>query len=447
MTLIKYLESYCAAVVVNKKIKPAPAVQNAFLREAGDMSEQLQPRSDEEREEREERRLFEANAPVVLAPGDQVKRRLLDGDGLCLSGGGYRATLFHLGTLWRLSDAGMLRGLMRVSSVSGGSITAAWLGLRWRHLQWNLATGAAENFADQIVEPLLRLTSMTIDVTSIFMGWTPFFRTGKRVAHKYDKWLYDGATLQDLPGDDEGPRFVINATNLRSGVLWRFSRPHMADYTIGLIRAPKTPLAVAVAASAAFPPVLSPVVLRTKPSDYEPDRYGEPINKAHRKRIVLTDGGVYDNMGLETVFKKFRGVLVSDAGGGTGTWAEHAGRSWLEQFWQVFWIQRYQVGRIRRRQLVESYKRDDDDPLHRRGAYWSVGSDVRNYHLPDAMDAPFEKTQKLRDTPTRLKAMDALTQQRLINWGYAACDTAIRKHVNPAIPRPAGFPYPKAGVG
>jgi NTE family protein len=38
-------------------------------------------------------------------------------------------------------------------------------------------------------------------------------------------------------------------------------------------------------------------------------------------------------------------------------------------------------------------------------------------------------------------------QERLINWGYAVCDAALRRHVDPALPLPRGFPYPEAGVG
>jgi NTE family protein len=42
--------------------------------------------------------------------------------------------------------------------------------------------------------------------------------------------------------------------------------------------------------------------------------------------------------------------------------------------------------------------------------------------------------------------MDADQQERLINWGYAICDAALRRHVDPAVARPAGFPFPAAGL-
>src|SRR6478752_2743861 len=53
------------------------------------------------------------------------------GRALCLSGGGYRAALFHLGALLRLHATGRLHGVDVVSSVSGGSIASAWLAARY----------------------------------------------------------------------------------------------------------------------------------------------------------------------------------------------------------------------------------------------------------------------------------------------------------------------------
>jgi NTE family protein len=64
--------------------------------------------------------------------------------GLALSGGGFRATLFGLGSLWRLNDAGLLGKLDRVTSVSGGAVLMGVLAHRWRQLQF--VDGRAGNF-------------------------------------------------------------------------------------------------------------------------------------------------------------------------------------------------------------------------------------------------------------------------------------------------------------
>jgi hypothetical protein len=68
---------------------------------------------------------FERAQPVnVVDTGSDHDdpRQLEEGIALCLSGGGYRAMLFHLGGLWRLNELGHLPKLARVSSVSGGSV-------------------------------------------------------------------------------------------------------------------------------------------------------------------------------------------------------------------------------------------------------------------------------------------------------------------------------------
>ena len=114
--------------------------------------------------------------------------------------------------------------------MSGGSITAATLGLRWGRLQFD-GDGVAQAFTAEVVAPLRRLASTTIDRKSIIGGILQPRRTvAEKVAEAYREHLFDGATLQQLP---DRPRFVINATNVQTGSLWRFSKPYMADYRVG----------------------------------------------------------------------------------------------------------------------------------------------------------------------------------------------------------------------
>ncbi len=65
--------------------------------------------------------------------------------------------------------------------------------------------------------------------------------------------------------------------------------------------------------------------------------------------------------------------------------------------------------------------------------------------MSDPLDCPYDRTMELARVPTRLKAMDDELQERLINWGYAVCDAAVRRHVD-AGARAGGFPYARAGV-
>ena len=82
---------------------------------------------------------------------------LEQGLALALSGGGYRATLFHVGVLWRLNELALLTELKRVSSVSGGSITAAIFATKWDRLKFqnNVATA----FKAEVADPLIEFTS------------------------------------------------------------------------------------------------------------------------------------------------------------------------------------------------------------------------------------------------------------------------------------------------
>ncbi|MDX6558537.1 MAG: hypothetical protein QOF72_1586, partial [Blastocatellia bacterium] len=79
--------------------------------------------------------------------------------------------------------------------------------------------------------------------------------------------------------------------------------------------------------------------------------------------------------------------------------------------------------------------------------YWGMRTNIADYHLPTAMNCPFTNTLALANTATRLKKLDSILQERIINWGYAVCDAAIRTHVDITAPVPGGFPYPKAGIG
>lgn len=375
--------------------------------------------------------------PVHDAPDEKPAEVI----GLCLSGGGYRAMLFHIGALWRLNETGLLKDVKRVSSVSGGSITAATLGLHWGALDWR--NGVAANLEELVVAPVRALARETIDVSSVIEGLLPFTSVGKRVAHAYREHLFGQATLQALPDDQhgEGPRFVICATNLESGVLFRFSRPYVADYRVGTIREPEIDLADAVAASSAFPPILSPFEIDLREADWETVAGNKLVEPEWRGEIKLSDGGVYDNLGLETVWKRCQTVLISDGGGQTPDDADPPG-DWPRQSIRVLKVIDNQVRALRKRQAVGSYRLG-----LRRGTYWGIRSHVADYELHDALEASESLTRALAETPTRLKKFDADRQERLINWGYIISDTAVRKWVKPGFERPDRLPYPRVGLG
>jgi predicted acylesterase/phospholipase RssA len=373
--------------------------------------------------------------PVLGIPDEPDK--LEPGIALCLSGGGYRAMLFHLGALWRLNEAGYLPRLDRVSSVSGGSMMNGALALGWTRLGFDDA-GVGQNFGPAVVEPVRKLAGKTIDVWAILRGVLLPGPVGDKYAGSLKKHLLGNATLQDLP---DRPRFIFNATNLQSAVLFRFSKPYMRDYHVGEIKAPRTAVATAVAASGAFPPLLSPVTLKPAAGDWTPGSGMSLQQPPYTTKVDLADGGVYDNLGLETAWKRYRTILISDGGGRVGGQPK-VKHNWVQQPLRVLGVIDSQVRALRKRQAIDGFKRGD-----REGTYWGIRTDIADYGLSDALPCPADQTLTLARTATRLKSMDAVLQERLINWGYAVCDAAMRSHVDSSLALPSGFPYPSAGVG
>ena len=376
--------------------------------------------------------IIQGGQHVALSPVDAAgSGQPRPGVALCLSGGGYRAMIFHLGVLWRLNELGYLVRLDRISSVSGSSITAALLGLRWAELDF--ADGVAQALEARLVAPIRAFARETVDVGSVLKGVFLPGSINDKLADAYRRHLFADATLQDLP--DDPPRVVINATNVQTGALWRFSRPAMRDDLVGEVCRPTVPLAVAVAASSAFPPLLSPARLALDPTAFSPPA-GEPLHRPpFTDEVYLTDGGVYDNLGLETAWRRYETILVSDAGSALGAepdpgidWASHARR--------VLDMTDSQVRALRKRQVIAGFLCGD-----RMGAYWSVRSKIGNYGLASALPCPAARTAELAQLPTRLAAMPDDLQERLINWGYAVCDAAMRRWVDHSLPPPAGFPY------
>lgn len=390
-----------------------------------------------------------AEAPGAPAPYVSVAEATRDARAphapavLCLSGGGFRAMLFHAGAIWRLNELGLLRALAQVSSVSGGSITAGMLALAWTKLAFD-RRGVATDLVEKVIEPLRALARLDLDKSAIARSLLPTVTAPEIIEDSLRRRLYGDASLADLPGAGEGPAFVINATNVQTGGLFSFSRAWMRDRRIGTSTATdRVPLARAVAASAAFPPFLSPMVIDFDPQDFQRDDDSDLHEEPYTSRVLLTDGGVYDNLALETAFDLRDALLVSDAG--AALQAEGApSEDWGRHSFRAVEIMLSQVGALRKRQLLAALK-------ERPGAYWGIRSELAEYEkkCPDLRPLPFkrERALELAGTPTRLAELEELHQQALIDWGYTVCDAAIRAHVLPGEPRPARTPYCTFGDG
>src|SRR5947209_4016088 len=150
--------------------------------------------------------------------------------GLALSGGGFRASLYHLGLVRFLRDAGILSKVTHITAVSGGSIIAAHLVLNWGRYN-----GSPNEF-DAAATELLSFVRLDVRnrITRRFPLTLPLrwprrllgrsnrklSRTGLLEYH-YEKYLYGDTSLFELP---EKPQLHLLATNLSEGCLCSFNR-------------------------------------------------------------------------------------------------------------------------------------------------------------------------------------------------------------------------------
>jgi len=346
---------------------------------------------------------------------------------VCLSGGGYRAMLYHLGALWRLNELGYLRRLDLVSAVSAGAILGAHLATRWTRLQFD-AGGVAQNFPDVVVNPIRELAEDTIDVPSVISSFLSVTKSNAEpLAERLAKRLYGQTTLQDWP---DRPRFVISATNVQCGSQFRFSKAHLADSKLGNVVAPKLLVATAVAASGAVPPVLSPMVLEFEPSAWT-NRVPASDPRFHAA-VQLTDGTLHDHYAIEAAWNRYRTILISDGGAG-GYDDPEPPRSWVGQLPRLLDLLTYAARAMRRREIITALASGQ-----RNGALWSITSRLENYSSA-AIRAEAVNIEGLEAIPARYAHVDAVTQMRLINWGYASCDAAMRTYMGP-IDAPTKLP-------
>ena len=360
------------------------------------------------------------------------------GTGLALSGGGFRATLFHIGSCWRLLELNILSQLARISSVSGGSIFAGVMASRWTALVQNPTVA---NYKHLIVDPLRQFCRMQIDTVAVGEGLlTPWKCVSDVIQERYSQYLFQN-TLDQLV---DSPTFVFNATNLQTGRSFRFAKPYMGDYRLGLIRNPNLSLAKVVAASSAFPPFLSPVIF-DHPGNFEAvqgaDLNGRP---EYTERLYLSNGGVYDNLGLETVWNRYQTVLVSDAGAPFAI-SDTVETDWLKQTLRALDVATDQARALRKRALIDDFKRKV-----RSGSYWGIDTHIGDYQLADAMSCSDQLVQPLARIRTRLNPFTDEEQEQLINWGYALCDAAVRSYVPQVINAPifpASWPCPDHPLG
>lgn len=272
--------------------------------------------------------------------------------GLALSGGGYRAAAFHLGTMRKLNEMHLLDKVEVFSTVSGGSIVGADFVLQvnnisdYKTFEENhikklkqsvigqvlssrtfiailisiLAWLAAITYFQLTCFPWISFVILVAGIYFLIANQFKIFPVSKIIEKIYNGIFFSGKTLSNLP---EKPVIVINSTNLETGRQFTFSKNRMGDSTYDF---PETgepikfngdsfPIARGVMASSCVPFAFTPISIDTM--------YYVKKEDISRAKPELVDGGVFDNQGVHKLTHEKSGyecdiVIVSDAGNKMG---------------------------------------------------------------------------------------------------------------------------------
>ena len=252
--------------------------------------------------------------------------------GLALSGGGFRASIFHLGVIRRLEELGIMKYVHTISAVSGGSIIAAYyviemekrLRLRRKELRGNpeeldaIRLQTFEEIAGSFFQALdHNLRSRALVFTPFYhpilwiKSWWPTLSRSDVMQKEYDRWFYHDETLDHLPSvalpQDKtssevetpslvftGPTVVLNTTSLLTGERKGFKRePTSRIHELNRVNQNILKLSRVVGASSGVPGLFPPTTI-----------FGDK----------LVDGGVADNQGIDVLVSLDR-ILTGDKGG------------------------------------------------------------------------------------------------------------------------------------
>jgi NTE family protein len=363
--------------------------------------------------------------------------------GLALSGGGVRAAVFHLGVLRRLAELGVMERVTHLSTVSGGSLIVAAVmttgGMSWPSSQLYLES----------VYPTLKQLLTTRDLFSLgALGIRGTIRHNIRLLNRRADILVDllgqqwkiFGRLKDLP---ETPVWWINATCLETGKNWRFSKREMGDWQFGRHYEPPFSLAQAVAASAAVPYAIGALRFdlpragwyATDPATSKPLHGIKPtLNAVH-----LWDGGAYENLGLESLYKLDQGLvgcdflICSDASGLLSTVPSEnrlgnilRGRLASPH---LFTISSDQIRALRSRMFVNALRRGEV-----KGVLVRMGNSARNLDLKSGRAAESEEYDEALSEddvavaathPTDLGALPIAAFDRIARHGYEVAERTL----------------------
>jgi len=275
---------------------------------------------------------------------------------ISFSGGGFRATFFCLGAFRRLVELGLSERVTHINSVSGGSFVAAQIMCALSDGQFK----SIEDFDSRVTDPLITLGQINLRNKIMWKVFHPSFprnRFSQVFPQLLDKLIYKEKTLNELP---RNPELTIHSTCLNTGKRFRFKQTNMGGNIIGVTSTPgKLKISFAVACSAAFPMMFAPYKLKTTDLAFYKKWWTDNaiINEDDLPNtLYLSDGGVYDNLGSESIIHNNDRFIICDASGFLEEWDYAKKPNWFSINWRPLDTGLDQIVLLRRRLIYQRSK-------------------------------------------------------------------------------------------
>lgn len=371
---------------------------------------------------------------------------------LALSGGGVRAAVFHCGTLLRLAHNNLLEQVVRISTVSGGSLL---IGLIFSLNEYRWPT--SYEFYKKIY-PSIRTKLTSTDLFSLKTilqspaqwAYIPNHRS-KILANFLDnRWGIKGF-LSDLP---DKPAWIINTTSVFTGKNWRFSKSEMGDWKFGRHYDPPYSISHAIGASASVPYVIGGLNFKLPQKGwYKVDpATSEPKEEIHVSlgKVTLWDGGAYENLGLEPLYKtkrnmiKCKDILLVDASASLRS--NYSLMKNLKYFLKghlasprLFDISSDQIRSLRSRMFIEALTTGKAS-----GALIKLGNSAKMIYERSGLSSPAvdyssflsqKEVEFAKNYPTNLEIIAPENFDLIARHGFECTDTTINSYRKDLIPK------------
>ncbi len=358
--------------------------------------------------------------------------------GIALSGGGIRAAVFHIGILKYLADNKKLENVVHLSSVSGGSLL---LGLIFsiNDGKWPNDQEFLEKVYPQLEYYLTKRSIFNPFLLFRFFIFNPFtfiiliiFNRRKLLSKLISQNWRINKNFSDL---NTNVMWDICATSRETGNMWRIKSDCMGDYQLGYTDRNNLSLSDVISISAAFPLVIGPFKLKT--AYYKWYKYNSQTEISPKlKKITIYDGGIYDNMALESLYDiscgEIKGrtncdfIFVSDA---SSPLKIETGFFTLYRLIDIFMKN---INKLRKRNLLNCFIKNKN------GIYLEYGASINHIISQANNDPRYNISEELKDLyyddkkiesikyyKTNLLKISSKNFSAIVDYAYNLCHTLI----------------------